>query len=209
MKLIHSIFRSAGVMVIPVYIAFTFISHFHNPAINPIKYWLSDYGNPIANPDGFAFYNTGCVIAASILTVFYVGMYRWYGRGRAARKFNISYAIAQAAGLFEALLLIMTTAYPLGVNTKLHSIFSTAHMIAMDCFLCFTATGFLMNRNINKGLGILGFAAAVFNMITTNAFSDFYLAEWIFFLLFMVYMVLVVISYDKIREPVNEAANSY
>lgn len=200
MKRIHSIFRYAGIMAIPVYIALTFVSHLHNQAINPLEYWLSDYGNPIANPDGAVFYNTGCVIAALLLAVFYIGMYRWYGRGRAARRFNISYAIAQAAGLFEAVLLIMTTVYPLGANTEMHRIFSTAHMIALDFFLCFTATGFFMNKNIHKGLGVLGFAAAIFNIFTTNTFPDFYLAEWIFFPLFMVYMVLVTKSYDKIRQ---------
>jgi len=201
MKLIHYLFRYAGVMAIPVYIALTFVSHLHNQAINPMEYWLSDYGNPIANPNGAVYYNVGCVIAALLLAVFYAGMYSWYGKGRAARRFNISYAVAQAAGLFEALILIMTTVYPLGVNTEMHSIFSTAHMIAMDFFLCFTATGFFMNRKIHKGLAVLGFAAAVFNIITTNAFTDFYLAEWIFFPLFMVYIVLVTINYGKIRQP--------
>lgn len=198
MKLTDYICKYVGILGIPVYIIFTFIAHLHNRMINPMHYWLSDYGNPFVNPGGFMFYNTGCVITALLLAVFYMGMYRWYRRERTSRKLNISYTIAQTAGLFGSVFLIMTTVYPLGANTRMHAIFATANMIAMDFFISFTATGFLMDPKIHKGIGIFGFLIAVFNIVTMNMFTDFYISEWIFFLLFMVYMVLVTLQYDKL-----------
>ncbi len=198
MKLLNCILRYAGVVAIPVYIAFTYVSHTHNRQINPLEFWLSDYGNPLVNPSGAVIYNTGCVITAILLALFYIGMYRWYRRDRTARKFNISYAIAQAGGLSGSLFLILTTVYTLGTDNKMHSLFSTANMIGMNFFLSFTAVAFLMNPKINKGVGIFGFLISVFNIVTMNAFTDCYISEWIYFLLFMAYLVLVTMQYEKL-----------
>lgn len=200
--------KYAGMMAIPVYIVFTFISYSHNTGINPLEHWLSDYGNPLVNPGGAVFYNTGCSITAILLAVFYIGMFRWYRRDRAARKFNISFIIAQISGLAGSAFLILTTVFPLGAQTELHSAFSMANMIAMSNFLAFTATGFLLSRKIHKSIGIFGFLAAGFNIVTMNAFVDLFVAEWVYFLLFMCYMVLVTINYERLQtgdgKPVTE-----
>ncbi|HEY8499924.1 MAG TPA: DUF998 domain-containing protein [Clostridia bacterium] len=198
MKFINYILKYAGVAAIPVYIIFTYASHIHNRKINPLEFWLSEYGNPIFNPSGAVIYNTGCVLTAILLAIFYIGMYRWYRRGRTARRFNIAYMAAQASGLIGSVFVILTTIYTLGTDNQMHSIFSTANMIAMDFFLSFTATGFLMNPKIHKSVGIFGFFASAFNVVTMNAFSDFYISEWIFFLLFMIYMILVAVQYEKL-----------
>ena len=203
MRLVNCIFKYAGVAAIPVYITFTYVSHTHNRQINPLEFWLSDYGNPLLNPSGSMFYNTGCVITALLLALFYSGMLRWYRRDHTARKFNISYIIAQSAGLMSSLFLILTTVYTLGTDTRIHSLLSTANMIAMDFFLSFTAVAFLMNSMIHKSVGVFGFFTSVFNIVTMNAFSDCYLAEWLYFLLYMAYLVLVTTQYQKltIRQP--------
>ena len=198
MRFMNRVYKYSGVAAIPVYIAFTFASHTGNPEINPIDHWLSDYGNPLVNPSGAAAYNAGCVLTALLLAVFYVGMYRWYGRGRAARRFNISYFFAQTGGIMGSIFLILTTVYTLGTNTQMHSLFSLVNMVGMDFFLSFTATGFLLNPKIHKGVGIFGFVAAAFNIVTMNVFINFYISEWIFFALFMAYMVLITLQYDRI-----------
>jgi len=198
MKIHNSIFKYAGVLAIPVYVAFTYASHIHNRQINPMGNWLSEYGDPLVNPDGAVLYNTGCVITALLLAVFYIGMYRWYRRGPAARKFNISIAVAQASGLIGSVFLILTTVYTLGVNTEKHSLFSMLNMIAMNLFLAFTATGILVNPKIHKGIAVFGFIADIFNIITMNAFVDFFISEWIYFLLFMMYMVLITRQYNRL-----------
>ena len=80
----------------------------------------------------------------------------------------------------------------------MHGLFSTANMIGMDFFLSFTAAAFLMNPRIHKGVGIFGFLVSVFNIVTMNAFTDCYVSEWIYFLLFMAYLVLVTMQYEKL-----------
>lgn len=50
-------------------------------------------------------------------------------------------------------------------------------MIAIDFFLSFTAAGFLMNPKIHKGVDIFALLASVFNIVTMNAFTDFYISK--------------------------------
>jgi hypothetical protein len=191
------VFKYAGIMAIPVYIIFTYASHLYNYEINPIKYWLSDFGNPIVNPNGAIFYNIGCIITALLLAIFYIGMYQWYKRKYMAKRFIISYVVAQTSGLIGSIFLILTTVFTLGNYTEIHSILSAANMIAMDCFISFTAIGFLMNSKIPKYISIFGFITYIFNVITMNLFNNFYISEWIFFLLFMIYMTLITLQYNK------------
>ncbi len=207
MKLASFALKYAGIAAIPVYICFTFFSHLHNPMISPLNFWLSDFGNPLVSPSGAGLYNAGCVLTAVLLAIFYGGIYRWYGRGRIAKKFVISYAIAQAGGLLGTIFLALTAAFPLGTHTQMHSLFSKAHMICIDFFLSFTATGFLLTRDIPKYIGILGYVAFIFNIVTMNAFDSLYLSEWIFFMLFMAYIVFVTGQYDLLLgQKTNPAA---
>ena len=133
-----------------------------------------------------------------MLAVFFIGMCRWYSHGRDKKKINICYAVAQAGGLIGSAFLILTTIYTLGTNTKLYAAFNLVYTISFDLFLSFTAAGFFMNPKINKGISVFGFLACVFNIVTINAFNNFYLSEWIFFLIFMIYIVLLTLQYNRI-----------
>ena len=198
MKDVNTAFKYAGVICIPVYIVFTFISHLYNTKINPLTNWLSDFGNPLLNPSGAFFYNIGCMIVAALLIVFYIGMYQWYKNRKIGMKYIISYVIAQISGIVASAFLVLASIFPLGTYTDIHSTFSLVNMIGMDFFLSFTAIAFLMNPNIKKWIGITAYLSAVFNIITMNAFESLYIAEWIYFLLFMIYMVIIAFNYDKI-----------
>jgi hypothetical protein len=198
MKNGNVIFKYVAVICIPIYVIFTFISHLYNTKINPLTNWLSDFGNPLKNPSGALFYNLGCIFVASLLIVFYIGIYQWYKNRKIAKKYIISYVCAQISGIIASIFLVLASIFPLGNNTDLHSTFSLINMIGIDCFLSFTATAFLMNPNIKKWIGITAYLVAVFNIVTTNAFSSLYIAEWIYFLLFMIYMLIITMNYDKI-----------
>jgi hypothetical protein len=144
------------------------------------------------------FYNIGCIIVAALLVVFYIGIYQWYKNRKIGKKYIISYVSAQISGIISSIFLVLASIFPLGANTDLHSAFSLINMIGMDCFLSFTAIAFLMNPNIKKWIGITAYLPVVFNIVTTNAFSLLYFAEWIYFLLFMIYLVIITLNYDKI-----------
>lgn len=200
MKNVNKIFKYAGVICIPLYVIFTFISHLYNTKINPVTNWLSDFGNPIENPSGAVFYNMGCIVVAIMLVVFYIGICQWYKGFKIAKKYVICYVIAQISGIIASISLVFAAIFPLGTNNALHSAFSTVNMLGMDFFLSFTAIALFLNPNIKKWIAIFGYASAVFNIITMNAFSSFYISEWIYFTLFMIYAAIITVNYDKIMQ---------
>ena len=198
MKYTNIVFKYAGVLCIPVYIVFTFISHLYNTEMNPLTNWLSDFGNPFINPSGALVYNMGCIIIAALLVVFYIGIGQWYKDRKIEKKYVICYIGAQISGIIASVFLVLASVFPLGTNTDLHSKFSLLNMIGMDFFLSFTAIALFMNPDIKKWIGVFAYLSAVFNIVTTNAFSSLYIAEWIYFLLFMIYVVILTLNYDKI-----------
>lgn len=191
----NPVLKYAGAASIPVYLAFTFVSHLYNKSINPLGNWLSDYGNPMLNPSGAWSYNLGCILVAVLLSVFFVGITQWYRGGRTAKKYTICFVCAQIFGVASNVFLVLAALIPLGVNDSLHGRLGMLHMIGMDCFISFIAIALFLNPKSGKWVGILGYATAAFNIVTTNAFTNLFVAEWIYFLLFMIYIVLVTREY--------------
>ena len=205
MKSVNVIFKYAGVICIPIYIIFTYISNLFSTNITPLTNWLSDFGNPQINPLGAIFYNIGCIIVAALLIIFYIGLFQWYKNEKIRKKYIISYVGAQISGIISSIFLVLASIFPLGTYTPLHSRFGMLHMIGLDSFIIFIAIAFMINPDLKKSIGIFGFFLAIFNIITTNAFSSLYIAEWVYFLLFMVYIVTITLNYNKI---VNMRSNS-
>ncbi len=192
----NPILKFAGVAAIPAYTAFTFISHMFKTEINPIYNWLSDFGSPILNPSGAIFYNAGCILTSALLAVFFAGITQWYKDGAAPRKLSVAYICAQVSGFFAAACLIFAALIPIGTS-ELHAVFSMWNMIGFNCFMSFMAVSIFMNPNIKNTLGIFGLAASGFNIITTNAFTDLFIAQWIYIPLFMLFVVLITVNYSK------------
>lgn len=188
--------KYAGLAGVPVYIGFTLAAHLHNPSMGPFKNWLSDYGSPLINPSGALLYNLGCVITAVLLAAFYIGLTSWHDG--APRKLVVCYTGAQASGLISAVFLVLASIVPIGTNPA-HDVFSTINMIGMDSFLVFIAIAAFMNPYVSSGLGVLGFIAAAFNIFTANVVGNFFIAEWIFFAMFIVYIALVTVMYERFR----------
>lgn len=197
MKRFNPIFKYAGIAAAAVYIVFTFISHLFNTALTPVSDWLSNYGSPVLNPSGALFYNLGCILTATILAVFYVGISQWYRGGTVAKKYTIGYVCAQVFGLAASCCLVVASLFPIGISS-LHITFGIMNQIGMNCFMSFIAITVFMRPHVNKAIGILGVVTAVFNIITTNVFENLYIAEWINFALFIAFIVMLTIHYDKL-----------
>jgi uncharacterized membrane protein len=59
---------------------------------------------------------------------------------------------------------------------------------------------------VSSGLGVLGIITAAFNIFTANVFEKLYIAEWVFFALFIVYALLLTYNYERFRgENLKEA----
>ena len=197
MKSFYPIYRYAGIAAAAVYIGFTFTSHLFNTALTPMTDWLSNYGSPVLNPSGAWLYNLGCILTAMILAVFYLGFSQGYRGGEIAKKYTICYICAQVSGLAASGCLIVASLFPIGTSS-LHSTFGMMNMIGINCFLSFMSIAVFMHPHVNKAIGILGILTAAFNIITTNAFTDLYVAEWIYFLLFIIYIVLITINWVRL-----------
>jgi hypothetical protein len=88
----------------------------------------------------------------------------------------------------------------------LHQTFSLINMIAMDCFLVFTAIAVILNPYVSSGLGVLGIITAAFNIFTANVFEKLYIGERIFFVLFILYVLLLTYNYERFNgENLKEA----
>lgn len=198
MKKFNLISKFAGIVCIPVYVAFTFISHIFNTKINPLTNWLSDLGNHTLNPSGALFYNAGCILVALLLAVFYLGLTEWYKKREIEKKYIICYVCARISGIAASVFLVLASVITLGTNDALHGTFSMLNMIGMNCFTVFTSIAFVLHPDIKSRIGITGFFTVAFNIVTMNLFTDFYLAEWIYFLLFMIYVVMVTVNYNKL-----------
>ena len=197
MNRFNPIFKYAGIVAAAVYIVFTYISHLFNTALTPMTDWLSNYGSPVLNPSGALFYNLGCILTATILAVFYLGISQWYRGGRVAKKHTISYIGAQVSGLAASCCLVFASLFPIGTSC-LHNTFSMMNMIGMNCFMSFMSIAIFMHPHVNKAIGILGILTAAFNIITTNAFTNLYIAEWLYFMHFIIFIVLITTNYVRL-----------
>lgn len=52
----------------------------------PIGNWLSDLGNPNYNPQGYIFFNLGCIVTGLLLIPFFMGLSPWKSRGFASEE---------------------------------------------------------------------------------------------------------------------------
>lgn len=203
MKKVYRPLKFAGVAAAAAYIIMTVISALQSKGLGPLRNWLSDYGSPGFNPGGAAFYNTGCIAAAVLLAAFYLGMTGWH-KG-AAKKYVICYICAEVSGLLASCFLILASVFPIGTS-PLHPTFRMLNMIASDCFIVFMAVAALLNPYVSSGLGVFGIIAAAFNIFTANVLGNFYIAEWIYFALFIAFVMLVTYNYERFRgENLKEA----
>ena len=72
---------------------------------SPFDVWIGDFGDDIKNPAGYMYYNTGSMITAILLTLFYPGLYEWR---TASRIRNILLGIGIAIGSISGVLLFLT-----------------------------------------------------------------------------------------------------
>jgi hypothetical membrane protein len=203
MKKVSGLLKFAGAAAAAAYIILTLISALLSKGLGPLRNWLSDYGSPGLNPGGAVFYNIGCIATALLLAAFYIGMTGWH-KG-AAKKYVICYICAEVSGLLASCFLKLASVFPIGTS-PLHPTFSMLNMIALDCFIVFMAVAALLNPYVSSGIGVFGFITAAFNIFTTNVLGNFYIAEWIYFALFIAFVIIITYNYERFSgENLKEA----
>ena len=176
----------AGVAAIIVYLLFTLIAYLLYPkSYSPLASWLSELGNPLDSPSGSTVYRAGCILTAVALIIFFVQL-RKLNTGD--RRMKILLAVAQAAGVFSSLALIITGIFPFRTETAVHSLWSMILYISLAFFEAFSASVFLKYTSYPKWLGYYGIAAATINVVAGAIFTAVVIGEWITVATFIVYV---------------------
>jgi hypothetical protein len=188
------IISSAGITAVVVYLIFALVAFLKYPgAYGPLTNWLSDLGNPLANPSGAIFYRLGCMLSGAALVLFYLKLGIW---NPGSKKTRVLLTVAQCTGVFSAVCLIITGIFPLGTSTEIHSLWSMMLYISLGFFLTFSATALMKNPAFKKGLGYYAFLTAAVNFVFGAILHEIFWAEWISVGMFIAYVLMI--AYNSI-----------
>lgn len=178
-----------GFTAVIIYLLFTVISFsFYPSEYSSFNNWLSDLGNPLANPTGAIYYNLGCIITALLLILFCLGLHIWDTGIKRTRTLLI---IARIAGILAALSLIIASLFPLGTFTSVHSISSKMLSTFLGFFLAFSATVLLRHPAAVKWFAIFGYVTALVNFIYGVFLYEVFIAEWISLGMFIIFILML------------------
>lgn len=184
-----AIISSAGIAAVVVYLIFALVAFLKYPgAYGPLTNWLSDLGNPLANPSGAIFYRLGCMLSGAALVLFYLKLGIW---NTGSKKTRVLLTVAQCTGVFSAVCLIITGIFPLGTSTEIHSLWSMMLYISLGFFLTFSATALMKNPAFKKGFGYYAFLTAAVNFVFGAILHEMFWAEWISVGMFIAYVLVV------------------
>ena len=183
------IISSAGIAAVVVYLVFALVAFLKYPgAYGPLTNWLSDLGNPVANPSGAIFYRLGCMLSGAALILFYLKLGIW---NTGSKKTRVLLTVAQCTGVFSAVCLTITGIFPLGTSTEIHSLWSMMLYISLGFFLTFSATALMKNPAFKKGFGYYAFLTAAVNFMFGAILHEIFWAEWISVGMFIAYVLMI------------------
>jgi hypothetical membrane protein len=179
----------AAVAAIAIYLILTLVAFLKYPgAYGPFTNWLSDLGNPQANPSGAVFYNLGCILASLALILFYVGLRQWKPGDR---KMMVLLTIAQVAGVLSCFSLMLAAIFPLGIYTPTHSVLSKMVSVFLGFSLIFSTVSLLKHRALVKWLAYITLLTGFVNFLYESFLPFVFVVEWISVTMFMILIFLV------------------
>jgi hypothetical protein len=180
---------AGGIIAILIYLILTLVAFLQYPgAYGPITNWLSDLGNPQANPSGAFVYNLGCILTSSVLIIFYIGLRQW---NTGDRKMRILLTIAQVAGILASFSLILAAIFPLGAHTSIHSFWSKMVFVFLGFFLTFSATALMKHPAFVRCIAYYAFFTALVNFVYGAILHSVFVAEWVSIGMFIIYVVMI------------------
>jgi hypothetical membrane protein len=176
------------------YLLFTLLAYIKYPLqFSPLTNWLSDLGNVELNPDGAIFYNFGIILTASMLVIFFLGLFPW--KIEQNRVQRIMLRLAQVFGVTGAFCMIMSAVFPIN-NLTIHSFWSTSLFILLSTGFIFSVAAFRYHKTVPLWLLILGISVAPL-VILTKFLPQIYILEWIIVFIFLVYVGSVGIKTNR------------
>jgi hypothetical membrane protein len=179
----------SSILVLLSYLICTLLAYFnYRLPYSPMKNWLSDLGNKVLNPNGAIFYNTGIVLTALCLLLFFLGFSAL--KSNKNRIQNLMIVLTQSCGVLGCVSMALSAFFSIDTPAA-HSLFSAIMRISIGTAFAFSAAALRYNPKVPRWLLILGVLTALNDMLASVLFSATYFFEWITIFLFLAYVVSI------------------
>jgi hypothetical membrane protein len=189
----------SGIFVVVCYLTCTIIawSRFP-PPYSPLTNWLSDLGNPEANPSGAGFYNVGLAFTAGGVLFFFWGLTRF--RLAENRGQTVMMALTVGFGSLGAFAMLMTTLYPIN-HAAAHSFWSMVNRIGTGTGFAFSIAAFRYHAWYPRWLLFFGAFVAIVNLCASIFLNEVHIAEWPVIALWLSYILLLGFATRRLGLP--------
>jgi len=185
-----------GLFVVVCYVTCTILAFTRFPLpYSPFNNWLSDLGNPDANPAGAGFYNTGIVLVGYALMLFFLRLTKWRMADNHIQR--IMTLLTTGFGCVGSLAMIMTAIYPINQPSQ-HSFWSMILYISFGTAFAFSVATMRYYVSYLRWLLILGVIVAFVDMISQIFFTDVHISEWIVVPLLLGYCLLLAFGTERL-----------
>lgn len=190
-----------------IYLAFATLAYINYPLpLSPWRNWLSDLGDQIVNPHGAIFYNTGIMLTALCLGIWFTaGLSQWRLKDNTAHQRLL--LISRTAGILAAFALVMSAIYPINLP-QVHSFWSKMHFIMFGVGFGFSVAALRYHPRFSNAILFVGVGASVLPLLMF-VFDKFWL-EWVAVGLFIFYILSVgKASLTFSRESYNSMSGAF
>ncbi len=188
MRTRYPICHFSAILVSVSYLSFAVLARVLYPSrFSPSSNWLSDLGNRSVNVPGARFYNTGIIVTALFLIVWFLGLSQWRVQGSAPQKWLLR--VAMVAGTLGCLSLALSALYPIDMFAE-HAFWSHAHFMMLAMGFGFSVASLRYHPRFPRKFLYLGTAAAMSPLFVLVLDRIFFL-EWLAVGLFLAYVLSV------------------
>lgn len=181
----------SGIFVIIVFWTLVLTSIAFYPGIfNPFANWMSDLGSYSKNPNGYIYFNIGCIISGIAMFPFFIGLYEWYIGGR---RNKILTMLTQVAGFYTALAMIMVGLYP-NEYLEIHTFWSMS-LFTITVLTFFFPSIALYKYKFTRNIARFGFIATIINLILW--FCIIPIMEWITIVFSFCFIGIIITSMQR------------
>jgi hypothetical membrane protein len=189
MKMRFRIAPVLGILIAATYLSFFTLALFKYPQhFSPLSNWLSDLGNRIVSPDGSRYYNSGIILSAVLLAIFFFAAASI--RLETNREQRIVLALSQTFGIVGAVAMILTGVFSIDTPIR-HSLASAIFRICIGTSFGLSVAALRYFKNVKKWILVIGGVTTLFDLCVSLLFNRVHLLEWPVILLFLIYCILL------------------
>jgi hypothetical membrane protein len=194
----------SSVLVVGVYLTFTLLAYASYPLpYAPARNWLSDLGSPALSPGGALFYNTGIVLTAVLVLIFFIGLTHLRIKGHKAQ--NVMTTLTLIFGAVGALGMLLSAVYPINHPAE-HSLWCRVLFFGLGTGFAFSVAALRYHPTYPRPQLAFGVLVVVVNLGTQVLFNAVPVVEWINVALILAYCLTTGIQTRRYEQVAALAA---